>query len=193
MSVCIIAYSGRGRLARAVAAYLLQRQVPVRGVIDRPTAHIRALEELGVKVSLLQPQEWLPFCEQEKAKLIVLAGYLSLVPAPVVQQYLVVNSHPSLLPAFGGKGMYGYKVHQAVAQAGAAESGFTIHLASEQYDEGPILYQVRLPVEGLSPQQMEAWIQAAEKEVYPAFIYRLWCEEATIPLIKRSSSESLKQ
>ena len=78
----------------------------------------------------------------------MLAGYLRLVPAPVVAAYRgrIINTHPSLLPAFGGKGMYGERVHQAVLGSGAQETGVTVHLVDEVYDRGTVLAQSRVPV-----------------------------------------------
>lgn len=185
MPTCVIAYSGRGRLAAAVAQYLLSRHVPVIGVVDRASANRFALERLGVPVYAISntAQSWLELCQLNEAQLIVLAGYLALVPAQVVAAYprRILNSHPALLPAFGGKGMYGSRVHEAVAAAGALESGFTVHFVSERYDEGPILHQVRLPVAGLSAQEMEKFIQSVEREIYPALVYRVWCEKVATP------------
>ena len=79
---------------------------------------------------------------------IALAGYLKLLPKPVVKAYhnRIVNIHPALLPDYGGKGMYGHHVHEAVIAAGEIESGLTIHLVDEVYDNGDILYQVKVPV-----------------------------------------------
>lgn len=182
MPVCAIAYSGRGRLASAVAQYLSQRKVEVIGIVDRASANRQALESLGIPVFYLpnRSEAWLPFCQAQNIKLIVLAGYLSLLPPAVVQAYprRILNSHPALLPAFGGKGMYGRRVHEAVVAAGAEESGFTIHFVTEAYDEGPILHQVRLPIHGLSAEEVEAFIQAVEGEIYPALVYRVWNEIA---------------
>jgi phosphoribosylglycinamide formyltransferase 1 len=78
-----------------------------------------------------------------KTDFILLAGYLKLMPAEVISKYpsRILNIHPALLPDFGGKGMYGRHVHEAVIKAGVATSGFTIHLADQQYDEGRILFQ----------------------------------------------------
>ncbi|MDX2062960.1 MAG: phosphoribosylglycinamide formyltransferase [Bacteroidia bacterium] len=80
--------------------------------------------------------------------LVVLAGYLKRIPPEVVAAYTgrILNIHPSLLPHYGGKGMYGRRVHEAVLAAGEAETGLTIHLVDEQYDTGSILRQVRVPV-----------------------------------------------
>jgi phosphoribosylglycinamide formyltransferase 1 len=80
--------------------------------------------------------------------LIVLAGFLWLIPAHLVQAFpgRIINLHPSLLPKYGGKGMYGARVHEAVLRNGETESGITIHLVNEQYDEGDILFQATCPV-----------------------------------------------
>lgn len=180
MSRCLIAYSGRGRLAAAVAAYLQQKGVPVVGAVDRATADRTALESLGIPVFLLEPtaQSWQALCAEQQVEFIALAGYLRLVPPEVVALYegRIVNSHPALLPAFGGKGMYGRRVHEAVVRAGALESGFTVHEVTPAYDEGPMLYQLRLPIWGLSVDQVEAFVQAVERELYPAIVWRLWGE-----------------
>jgi folate-dependent phosphoribosylglycinamide formyltransferase PurN len=78
----------------------------------------------------------------------VLAGYLKLVPSEVIARYRgrILNVHPALLPAFGGPGMYGHRVHEAVLASGVAESGCTVHLVDEEYDRGAILGQRRVPV-----------------------------------------------
>lgn len=83
-----------------------------------------------------------------KPDLLVLAGYLKPIPSVIVDAYpnRIVNIHPALLPKFGGRGMYGRHVHEAVIAAGETESGCTVHLVTEHYDEGPILAQARVPV-----------------------------------------------
>ncbi|MFQ5689704.1 MAG: phosphoribosylglycinamide formyltransferase [Gemmatimonadota bacterium] len=84
----------------------------------------------------------------EAADLVVLAGYLRLVPRGVVESYRgrMLNIHPALLPAFGGPGMYGTRVHRAVLEAGVRVTGVTVHFVSEQYDRGPIAEQWPVPV-----------------------------------------------
>ena len=91
--------------------------------------------------------EWLAALERHRVDLLVLAGYLKLVPAEVIDRYRgrIVNMHPALLPAFGGTGMYGRRVHEAVLASGARESGATVHLVDEVYDRGAILAQARVP------------------------------------------------
>jgi phosphoribosylglycinamide formyltransferase 1 len=96
---------------------------------------------------------------------IVLAGFLLLVPEVVISFYAnkIVNIHPALLPKYGGKGMYGHFVHEAVAAAGEIESGITIHLVNEHFDEGRILEQHHtplLPSDG--PSEIEAKVRALE-------------------------------
>ncbi|MEO8732788.1 MAG: phosphoribosylglycinamide formyltransferase [Flavobacteriales bacterium] len=80
--------------------------------------------------------------------LVVLAGFMRLIPSDMVRAYpdRIINIHPSLLPKYGGKGMYGGLVHEAVLAAGERESGITIHLVNERYDEGRVLFQARCPV-----------------------------------------------
>ncbi len=181
MSICVVAYSGQGRLATAVAGHLLAHQIPVEGVVDRPSANKAALESLGVPVFQVAPREaeWEAYLASHEVGLIVLAGYLRKVPLGVVATYVgrILNSHPALLPAFGGKGMYGRRVHEAVVRHGATESGFTIHLVNEAYDEGPILYQVHIPIAGFSAEAVEKLIQAIEREVYPRFVEIYWREK----------------
>ncbi len=109
--------------------------------------------------------------------LVVLAGYLRLLP--IVPEFAgrVLNIHPSLLPKFGGKGMHGDRVHQAVLGAGETESGCTVHLCDDRYDEGRILLQARVPVQpGDRPQDLAARVFTAECEAYPAAINLRWTE-----------------
>jgi phosphoribosylglycinamide formyltransferase 1 len=80
--------------------------------------------------------------------LIVLAGYMKKIPAPIIAAYRnrIVNIHPGLLPAFGGPGLYGEKVHQAVLDYGAKISGVTVHFIDEEYDHGPVIFQASTAV-----------------------------------------------
>ncbi len=81
--------------------------------------------------------------------LIVLAGFLWKIPAALIRQFpeKIINLHPALLPEFGGKGMYGMHVHEAVLAAGKKKSGITIHYVNEHYDEGKIIFQAEVPVQ----------------------------------------------
>ena len=107
---------------------------------------------------------------------IALAGYLKLLPSVVVRAYKdkIVNIHPALLPKYGGKGMFGHHVHEAVIAAGDKESGMTIHLVNEAYDEGRILLQVRVPIlSSDTPDTLAARILVQEHIHYPKVINKL--------------------
>jgi formyltetrahydrofolate-dependent phosphoribosylglycinamide formyltransferase len=99
---------------------------------------------------------------------VVLAGWLQLFPVPPALEGRVINIHPALLPAYGGKGYYGDRVHQAVAKDGCSMSGCTVHFATEEYDQGPILLQeaVEIPV-GTSAEQIAELVFEAEKRALP--------------------------
>ena len=94
------------------------------------------------------PDILLPLLQKHQVDYIILAGFLLLIPAFLIQAFpdKIINIHPSLLPKFGGKGMYGKHVHEAVRNAGEKSSGCTIHLVNEKYDEGKIIFQAETPV-----------------------------------------------
>jgi phosphoribosylglycinamide formyltransferase-1 len=113
--------------------------------------------------------------------LVCLAGWLHLLPIPADLRTRVLNIHPSLLPAFGGKGMYGRHVHEAVLAYGAKVSGCTVHFADDTYDTGPILVQRCVPVlDGDDADTLAARVFAAECEVYPEAIRLLAGGKVTI-------------
>jgi len=131
----------------------------------------------GVPAEVLSdPQdatEWLTRLGRRDVDLVVLAGYLKLVPPGIVQKYRgrMVNIHPALLPSFGGPGMYGRRVHEAVLRAGAAESGPTVHLVDEVYDRGEILAQRRVPVlPDDTPDTLAARVLAEEHRLLPEVV-----------------------
>lgn len=102
-----------------------------------------------------------------RADIVVLAGYLKKVEVPARWAGRIVNIHPGLLPAFGGKGMYGHRVHEAVLAAGERESGCTVHLVDGEYDHGPVLLQRRCPVlPGDTPDTLAARVFEEEKKAY---------------------------
>lgn len=107
---------------------------------------------------------------------VALAGYLRLIPEDVVREYAgrMVNVHPALLPAFGGPGMFGHHVHEAVVKAGATVSGPTVHYVSEHYDEGAIIAQQEVPVLPTdTPDDVAARVLRAEHQLYPVCVERL--------------------
>lgn len=104
---------------------------------------------------------------------IVLAGFLWLIPQYLLEAYpdRIVNIHPALLPSYGGKGMYGAKVHEAVKASGDLETGITIHLVNSKYDEGRILFQGRCAITAdHSPDEIAACVHKLEYEHYPRVI-----------------------
>jgi formyltetrahydrofolate-dependent phosphoribosylglycinamide formyltransferase len=110
------------------------------------------------------------------ADLVVLAGYLKLVPRAAVARFRhrLINIHPALLPAFGGPGMYGRRVHEAVLASGAAVSGATVHYVDEHYDRGPIIAQRRVSVRpDDTPDTLAARVLAAEHELLPEVVIDL--------------------
>lgn len=145
---------GAGALDRAASAGVPTRIVPVSGrdpgEVGAET--VAALEKAGVEV-------------------IFLAGYLRLVPAAVVARFTrrILNIHPALLPSFGGKGMWGRHVHEAVLASGARVTGPTVHFVDERYDEGTILAQWPVPVRGDdTPESLAARVLRVEHRLYPA-------------------------
>jgi phosphoribosylglycinamide formyltransferase-1 len=139
--------------------------------------------EAGVPVAVLPPPDvadadaWadalLDALDQTRAGLVVLAGFLKKIPPPVVRAYAdrMLNVHPSLLPLFGGHGLYGQRVHRAVLDAGAKQSGATVHLVDADYDTGPIVAQQPVPVlPGDTPQTLAARVLAVEHRLLPAVV-----------------------
>jgi formyltetrahydrofolate-dependent phosphoribosylglycinamide formyltransferase len=108
-----------------------------------------------------------------RINMIVLAGYLRLVPADVIAQYRgkILNIHPALLPDFGGPGMYGHRVHEAVLASGARLTGPTVHFVDERFDEGPIIVQYPIPVDrNESPESLAKRVLFVEHQLYPFII-----------------------
>jgi len=108
--------------------------------------------------------------EQFDIDLIVLAGYMKLLPSVIVNKYhgRIINIHPALLPKYGGKGMHGINVHKAVIESGDKYSGATVHLVDEQYDKGAILIQRHVPVkDDDTPESLAARVLKVEHEILP--------------------------
>jgi len=113
-------------------------------------------------------------CRVAGVNYVVMGGFLKHVLIPPDFQHRVINIHPALLPKFGGNGMYGLKVHEAVIAAGEKFSGCTVHFVDNEYDHGPILLQQKVPVlPGDTPETLQARVFAAECEAYPQVLRTL--------------------
>lgn len=119
---------------------------------------------------------------EHEVDFIALAGYLRKIPPMVIKRYSnrIVNIHPALLPRYGGKGMYGMAVHQAVIESGDTVSGVTIHFVDEIYDNGEIIHQEEVPVlPGDTAEKLAARVLKVEHRLYPAILQELVLRENT--------------
>ncbi len=149
-----------------------------RVICDRECSAIERLRERGIEAEVIPwthgttPGEYAgrvwPRIEQAAPDLVCLCGFLRLLAIPDGWRNRVLNIHPGLLPAFGGKGMYGERVHKAVLEAGAPLSGCTVHFADSEYDRGPIVLQSSVPVlAGDTPDTLAARVFEQECVIYP--------------------------
>ena len=116
--------------------------------------------------------------------LVVLAGYMRMLGPRVLGRYRgrVLNVHPALLPAYGGRGMYGERVHAAVLAAGERVTGVTVHLVDEEYDQGPIVAQAEVPVlEGDTVESLRLRVLRREHELYPETLQKIATGEIELP------------
>ncbi len=115
----------------------------------------------------------LNICKSFAIDIIILSGYLKAIPENLIEKYpnKILNIHPALLPNYGGKGMYGYNVHKAVLSNKEQYSGITIHLVNENYDDGEIIFQKKIPVDKTdTPESLAEKIHELEYEFYPKVI-----------------------
>ncbi len=162
----------RGRPDEGIEVALVVCNKPGSMVISRASA-------LGVPVATVSGADLrssdiiLPLLDSYGIGAIILAGFLQIVPSFITDRYAgrILNIHPSLLPRFGGKGMYGRYVHEAVIAAGATETGITVHHVTERYDEGAIVFQASIPVTpDDTPDTVEARIHELERTHFPRVI-----------------------
>lgn len=142
------------------------------GVYDIARAHNIPAIHLNKELRL-NPALFLQRLKEEGITFIVLAGYLRLIPKAIVDAYpkRIINLHPALLPKFGGKGMHGMHVHEAVAAHGEKETGITIHYVNEHYDEGDIIAQFAAPLApGATPQEIAHLIADLEAKHFATVV-----------------------
>ena len=181
----IIFASGNGSNAQAIAEYLQKHDVAGISLImsNRCDAYVlERAKSLNIpslyfsRTDLYDNDLVLNRLIAENPSLIVLAGFLWLLPVNIISKFpdRIVNIHPALLPAFGGKGMYGSKVHEAVIASGCKISGITIHYVNEKYDEGDIIFQARCEVfDADTPESLAQRILQLEHFWYPRIIEKL--------------------
>lgn len=177
--------SGAGSNARKIIEYFSERNdINVKLIISNkkdagvlPIAKAAAIDTYVVsRESFYHSADLLVILEQHQIDFIVLAGFLWLIPAYLINHFpdRILNIHPALLPKYGGKGMYGHFVHEAVHLAGESYSGITIHLVNEKYDEGSIVFQEKceiLPTDQVV--DIAKKVQVLEHSCYPVIIDKL--------------------
>ncbi len=181
--------SGSGTNAEHIMRYFRgDNRLNVRLLLsNRPDAYVlERARALGVPCRVFAKEEWkqgeaiLSLLKAYQIHFVVLAGFLLRIPEVILYAYpdKIINIHPSLLPRYGGKGMYGDRVHEAVVAAGEQESGITIHYINEHYDEGQVIFQTTCPVlPEDTPAEVACKVHALEYEHYPEVIRRVILSE----------------
>ena len=183
MNIAVFA-SGRGSnfqaILDAIDAGILPARVVVlisnkseAGAVEIARARSISTQHLSQKMFSSEEEladAMLEVLKKNHAEFIALAGYLKKIPAHVIRQYRnrIINIHPALLPSFGGEGMYGHHVHEAVIARGERVSGATVHLVDEEYDHGPMILQKTvdvMPVE--TPDSLAEKVLKVEHEIFP--------------------------
>lgn len=198
----LILASGEGTLFEAIAKRCLAGEVAAEVVAlithkEGTGAEMKALG-LGVPVIVVNPMDFSDTNDWDRQlfhaleslapDLIVLAGFTKKLGPVVIEQFFgrIINSHPSLLPKFGGEGMYGRYVYEAILRAQESLTGITVHWVTENYDEGPPLAQLEVAVEpNDSIESLMTRVKAAEREFYPKVI-DLLCQGQIEPLVETS-------
>ncbi len=177
--------SGNGTNAERIINYFKESEIAQVDVVltnKSDAGVIKKAHSLFVDVHIFardvfyNSNKILEILAQYNVDLIVLAGFLWLVPKNILDKYEnnIVNIHPALLPEYGGKGMYGVRVHKAVIAAGDTKSGITIHKVNKHYDEGQILFQAKVDIESdETPDSLAGKIHLLEYEHFPKVIEKL--------------------
>jgi phosphoribosylglycinamide formyltransferase 1 len=178
--------SGSGSNAENLALYFKNNPLAEVTLIvcNNPNAFVlQRAANLGIESILINRQQWnasehlVDELKKREIRLIVLAGFLWLVPAPIIRAFpdRIINIHPALLPKFGGKGMYGDKVHEAVKEFGETETGITIHYVNSNYDEGDIIFQKSIEIDTakLTPDDIASMVHQLEYDWYPKIVERV--------------------
>ncbi len=177
--------SGAGTNAKKIIEHLSQHPfIKVQLIVcNKPTAGVLDIAAANKIAAILIDKEkffrgtgYADELKEAQIDFIVLAGFLWKIPQTLIDAYpnRIVNIHPALLPQFGGKGMYGAKVHEAVIAAGENESGITIHYVDEHYDNGDVIFEATCPVfKDDTPESLAERIHKLEHEYYPKIVEQL--------------------
>ena len=174
--------SGSGSNAENIIQYFAQKpqfcvksvfcNVPDAYVLERAKKY-RSPSFVFNREEFRNPDKVFRQLQEQEIDFIVLAGFLWLMPSFITAAWpnKIVNIHPALLPAYGGKGMYGHHVHEAVIAAGEKESGITIHYVNDHYDQGAIIFQAKCPVLPTdTPDDLAARVHELEYRYFPQII-----------------------
>ena len=176
--------SGRGSNTQNIIEYFKNKNVKVSLIVtdNKNAGVLRYASDYDIpavvlsKDALANPSYLMDLLDKYRIDLIVLAGFLKLIPPQMIKAYKnkIVNIHPALLPDYGGKGMYGMNVHKAVKKAGEEYSGITIHFVNENYDEGEIIFQKKIKISpDDTPEDIADKIHKLEYKYYPLIIESL--------------------
>lgn len=176
--------SGRGSNTRNIIEYFKNSDICISLIItnnkDAGVLDIAKSNGIAYKIidkqDFYQSSDFLRFLIGENYDLIVLAGFLWLIPRELIDYYerKIINIHPALLPKYGGKGMYGMRVHNAVKNAGEKYSGITIHYVNDKYDEGDIIFQKEIEIDITdTPEDIANKIHTLEYRYFPVVIEEL--------------------
>lgn len=179
--------SGSGTNAANIIKYFAEnKSVAVDSLwSNKPNAYaLKRAGDLGIdtfvfnREQFYQTDEVVSKLKDRKIDLIVLAGFLWLIPETLIRNFLIVNIHPALLPKYGGKGMYGNNVHRAVIESGDKESGISIHFVNERFDEGELIFQAKCDVlQTDTPEVLAARVHQLEYKYFPRTIEKLLTKE----------------
>ena len=189
--------SGRGSNFIKINENIQKGGIPARIVClitDKTTAKaIQYAEDNSISTFVITPMDFsspieygneiLKILSKNEVEWVVLAGFLKKIPDNVVVAYSnkILNIHPALLPAFGGKGMYGIRVHEAVMQSGAKVSGVTVHLVNDEYDAGPVVMQRAVDIEECrTPEEIAHKVLKTEHTLYSEALQRVLTENFII-------------
>ncbi len=157
----------------AVACILCNN--PNAGVVER-AKNLKLDVLVFNRVNFYESDTVLHYLSQKKVDLIVLAGFLWLIPQNLIKKYpnAIINIHPAMLPKYGGKGMYGDAVHKAVSENLETHTGITIHYVNEKYDEGAIIFQKSVKIEPReAPISIASKVQELEYKFFPTIIEKI--------------------